>query len=105
MTLVVALASVPICVVLAGSFFPLLEAKVCTSQSEVKRLLIGETSDRTYIGETGGSKGPADRVLGPGGRDQGDVDRWEAPAWSRALAPTGFEPATSAVACLYELNR
>jgi hypothetical protein len=52
MTLVVALASVPICVILSGSFFPLLDAKVCTSRSEVTGVLIGETGDRTYIGET-----------------------------------------------------
>ena len=53
MTLVVALASVPICVILSGSFFPLLDAKVCTSQSKVTGVLIGETSDRTYIGREG----------------------------------------------------
>jgi len=58
MTLVVALASVPICVILSGSFFPLLDAKVCTSQSEVTGVLIGETSDRTYIGETERPTGP-----------------------------------------------
>ena len=52
MTLVVALAAVPICVLFAGAFFPLLDAKVCTSQSPVTGVLIGETSDRTYIGET-----------------------------------------------------
>jgi hypothetical protein len=55
MTLVVALASVPICVILSGSFFPLLDAKVCTSDSEVTGVLIGETSSRTYIGEGEGS--------------------------------------------------
>ena len=58
MTLVVALASAPICVILSGSFFPLLDAKVCTSQSEVIGVLIGETSDRTYIGETDRRTGP-----------------------------------------------
>jgi hypothetical protein len=58
MTLVVALASVPICVMLSGSFFPLLDAKVCTSESEVTGVLIGETSDRTYIGETERPTGP-----------------------------------------------
>jgi hypothetical protein len=58
MTLVVALASVPICVILSGSFFPLLDAKVCTSDSEVRGVLIGETSDRTYIGETERPTGP-----------------------------------------------
>jgi hypothetical protein len=52
MTLVVAVASVPICVVVSGSFLPLLDAKVCTSQSEVTGVLIGEASNRTYIGET-----------------------------------------------------
>jgi hypothetical protein len=58
MTLVVALASVPICVILSGSFFPLLDAKVCTSDSEVTGVLIGETSNRTYIGEKKRSTGP-----------------------------------------------
>jgi len=58
MTLVVALASVPICVIVSGSFFPLLDAKVCTSQSEVIGVLIGETSDCTYIGETDRPTGP-----------------------------------------------
>lgn len=51
MTLLVALASVPICVMVAGTFLPLLDAKVCTSRSEITGVLIGETSDRTYIGE------------------------------------------------------
>jgi hypothetical protein len=58
MTLVVALASVPICVILSGSFFPLLEAKVCTSDSEFTGVLIGETSTRTYIGQTERPTGP-----------------------------------------------
>jgi hypothetical protein len=59
MTLVVALASVPICVILAGSLFPLLDAKVCTTDSEVTGVLIGETSNRTYVGEKGeGRTGP-----------------------------------------------
>jgi hypothetical protein len=53
MTIVVAAASVPICVLLSGAFFPLLDAKVCTSRSEIRGVLIGETSDRTYVGETG----------------------------------------------------
>lgn len=58
MTLVVGLASVPVCVFLSGAFFPLLDAKVCTSQSEVTGVLIGETSDRTYIGETERPRAP-----------------------------------------------
>ena len=58
MTLVVALAAVPICVLFAGAFFALLDAKVCTSQSEVTGVLIGETSDRTYIGQTDRPRGP-----------------------------------------------
>lgn len=52
MTLVVALAAVPISVLIAGAFFELLDAKVCTTDSEVTGVLIGETSNRTYIGET-----------------------------------------------------
>jgi hypothetical protein len=51
MTLLVALASVPICVIVAGTFLPLLDTKVCTSRSEVTGVLIGETSDRTYVGQ------------------------------------------------------
>lgn len=54
MTLLVALASVPTAIVLAGTRLPLLAAKVCTtSGSEVAGVFIGETSDRTYIGEEG----------------------------------------------------
>jgi hypothetical protein len=53
MTLVVALVAVPICVLFAGAYFPLLPAQVCTlSGSSVTGVLIGETSDRTYVGET-----------------------------------------------------
>jgi len=58
MTLLVGLASVPVCVFLSGAFFPLLDAKVCTSRSAVKGVLIGETSDRTYIGEANRPKAP-----------------------------------------------
>lgn len=58
MTLVVALASLPICVIFAGTFYSLLDAKVCTSRSEVKGVLIGETSDRTYIGQEERPVGP-----------------------------------------------
>jgi hypothetical protein len=59
MTLVVALVFLPICVLFAGAFFPLLDAKVCTtSGSEASGVLIGETSDRTYIGQKGKSVGP-----------------------------------------------
>ena len=54
MTLLIALASVPTAIVLAGTRLPLLGAKVCTtSGSEVAGVLSGETSDRTYIGEEG----------------------------------------------------
>jgi hypothetical protein len=53
MTVVTGLAAVPICVFLSGAFFPLLDAKVCTRASDVSGVLIGETSNRTYIGETG----------------------------------------------------
>jgi hypothetical protein len=59
MTLVVALVSLPVCVLFAGAFFPLLDAKVCAqSGSGTSGVLIGETSDRTYIGETGKATGP-----------------------------------------------
>jgi hypothetical protein len=61
MTLVVALVAVPICVLFAGAYFPLLPAQVCTaSGSSVSGVLIGETSDRTYIGEAGKSAGALD---------------------------------------------
>ena len=53
MTLVVALVAVPITVLFAGAYFPLLPAQVCTmSGASVTGVLIGETSDRTYVGET-----------------------------------------------------
>jgi hypothetical protein len=56
MTLVVALASLPFCVVFAGTI-NLLDARVCiTSGSHgqhVDGVLIGETTTRTYIGENG----------------------------------------------------
>ena len=52
MTLVLAFVAVPICVLFAGAYFPLLPAQVCTvSKPDVKGAPIGETSDRTYIGE------------------------------------------------------
>jgi hypothetical protein len=56
MSLVCALAFVPACVVFAGTI-RLLDAKVCTtagstSEQSVQGVLIGETSDRTYIGQT-----------------------------------------------------
>ena len=53
MTIVIAVALVPVSVLLSGAFYPLLDAKVCTSLSEVRGVLIGETTDRTYLGETG----------------------------------------------------
>ncbi len=56
MTLVVALASLPFCVVFAGTI-NLLDTRVCiTSGSHVQHVdgvLIGETTNRTYIGENG----------------------------------------------------
>lgn len=62
MTILVALASVPTAVVLAGAYLPLLDAKVCTTTGlEVTGLLIGETSDRTYIGEE--ERGPTGPLL------------------------------------------
>jgi hypothetical protein len=67
MTLVVALVAAPICVLFAGAYFPLLPAQVCTaSGSSVTGLLIGETSDRTYVGETGKWVGPLDVLSIPG---------------------------------------
>lgn len=60
MTLVVWLAAVPACLVFAGTF-PLLDAKVCTTSGSYRTgLLIGETSQRIYIGE---SSGPKRRVI------------------------------------------
>jgi hypothetical protein len=59
MTLVVALVFLPICVLFAGAFFPLLDAKVCTTTgSDASGVLIGETGDRTYIGQKGPPVGP-----------------------------------------------
>jgi hypothetical protein len=59
MTLVVALVFLPICVLFAGVFYTLLDAKVCmTSGSDAKGVLIGETSDRTYIGQKRNAAGP-----------------------------------------------
>lgn len=52
MTLIVALVCLPDLVLVAGAFFPLLDAKVCTaSGAQYRGLLIGETSARTYIGQ------------------------------------------------------
>jgi hypothetical protein len=56
MSLVCAFAFVPACVVFAGTI-RLLDAKVCTTsgspaEQAVEGVLIGETSDRTYIGQT-----------------------------------------------------
>jgi len=51
MTLIVALAAVPTCFLFAGTFW-LLNAKVCTRNQPARvGLLIGETSDRIYLGE------------------------------------------------------
>ena len=53
MTLIVALAALPACFVFAGTF-RLLDAKVCTTTDSTRiGRLIGETSDRIYVGETG----------------------------------------------------
>ena len=52
MTLIVALAAVPACFVFAGTF-RLLDAKVCTAGGATRSgRLIGELSDRIYLGET-----------------------------------------------------
>jgi hypothetical protein len=60
MALVIWLAVLPACLVFAGTF-PLLDAKVCTTSSaERTGLLIGETNQRIYIGE---SSGPKRRVI------------------------------------------
>jgi hypothetical protein len=59
MTLVVALVALPVCVLVAGTHFPLLDAKVCTtSGTEEAGVLVGETSDRTYIGQKARPVGP-----------------------------------------------
>jgi hypothetical protein len=59
MTLLVGLAALPITVIVAGTRFPLLEAKVCSIRgSEQVGVLIGETSDRTYLGEEHKPSGP-----------------------------------------------
>lgn len=59
MTLIVALVCLPVFVLFAGAFFPLLDAKVCTaSGAESSGLLIGETSTRTYIGQQARPVGP-----------------------------------------------
>jgi hypothetical protein len=57
-TTVVALAAVPVCVMLSGAFFPLLDARVCTRSTAIDGVLIGETSARTYVGETRTEPGP-----------------------------------------------
>jgi hypothetical protein len=52
MSVIVALAAVPACFVFAGTF-RLLDAKVCTSTDSARSgRLIGELSDRIYLGET-----------------------------------------------------
>lgn len=52
MTLIVALAALPACFIFAGTF-RLLDARVCTANDSARTgLLIGETSDRIYLGET-----------------------------------------------------
>jgi hypothetical protein len=52
MTLIVAFAALPFCIVLAATI-KLNEARVCLTNGSVARGdLIGETSDRTYIGQT-----------------------------------------------------
>lgn len=59
MTLIVALVCLPVFVMFAGAFFPLLDAKVCmTSGAEARGALIGETSARTYIGQDSTPVGP-----------------------------------------------
>jgi hypothetical protein len=52
MTLIVALAALPPSFLFAGTF-RLLDAKVCTTNHSARiGLLVGETSDRVYLGET-----------------------------------------------------
>jgi hypothetical protein len=73
MTLVVALASLPACVIFAGTI-NLLDAKVCTKSlsaegMSVEGVLIGETSDRTYIGQ----KETSDRTYGQENRRVGPL--------------------------------
>jgi hypothetical protein len=59
MILVVALVALPICVLIAAAFFPLLDAKVCTTSGLTARgVLIGETGVRTYVGQKAKTTGP-----------------------------------------------
>jgi hypothetical protein len=57
MTLIVAFASLPAPLVVAGTQ-PLRGVKVCTMRGEVTGVLIGETSDRTYVGDVVGKNEP-----------------------------------------------
>jgi hypothetical protein len=57
MTLIVLLAVLPACILFAGTF-RLLDAKVCMATHSESGVLIGETGDRVYIGESAESKGP-----------------------------------------------
>jgi hypothetical protein len=57
MTAVVAFVSIPACVVFAGTI-RLLDARVCTTTQPVDGVLVGETGDRTYIGQTKRPRGP-----------------------------------------------
>jgi hypothetical protein len=51
MSLVVALVLAPICFLFAGTLVGLRTVKVCTTASSVAGVLVGETGDRTYVGE------------------------------------------------------
>lgn len=71
MSLIVAFAFLPACVVFAGTFH-LLDAKVCTTSQgqgggeligETSGVLIGETGDRVYIGEVNGGTDRPRRVV------------------------------------------
>ena len=79
MTTVVALAAVPVCVILSGAFFPLLDARVCTRTAAIDGVLVGETSARTYVGEKRTEPGPLLVFSVPGAEIQatfigGDAD-------------------------------
>jgi hypothetical protein len=53
MTLVVALVFAPICFLFAGALSPFRGVKVCTTNGRpVPGVLVGETGDRTYVGQT-----------------------------------------------------
>ena len=94
MSLVVALVFAPICFLFAGALSPFRGVKVCTTNGRpVRGVLVGETGDRTYVGQrgvTGKEKGKrlAPRVLDPSVRDHSD-DHRQLPARAREVPAAG----------------